>query len=163
MVTIIEAPVPENVRTSEGEPGRRIEWIGEQSPLDHDFVSIGISTGRFTKDQVDLIRAAALLACKRTVDMVRRMSPEDPGLSREIEWGPGKHRWIQVLSYRDADILLSSASAHEFRDLDAIDIDAASTLIYPPLDVRLVGEDVVKVGTSVATARDILRRLGPQS
>jgi hypothetical protein len=163
MVTILQmpAPAPPRGETPEGRPGRRIEWVGEASPFDDPFIEFGVSTGRYTPQQVALIRRASLRVNKRTEHNIRRMSQEDPGLSREVLWGPGRANWVQVLSYRDADILLASPNGYEFRDLDAAEADEPQ-VIHPPMEIRLVGREALKEGQPVEYGKQLLRDLGPR-
>lgn len=161
-LTLIEMPPPPKpAETADGRRGRRIEWIGEGSPFDDPFVEFGVATGRYTAEQVDLLRRVALRACKRTETNTRILDQRDPGLSTRVEWGPGPGNWVRVLTNQDADKVLSSASAHEFRDLDAHERDEPR-VVHPPLEVRLVEQEVLRQGDSVERGMAILRGLGPQ-
>lgn len=134
--------------TNKGEPGRRVEWLGESSPMDDPFLWTGIAIHRFTPDMVATIRRAALKRVVRTVDTVRFLGfqyedgfsggavigCDPPGLTRQLVWCR-MNRWIEVLSHDEVDIVLGCARGHEFRDLDATDEDDPG-IILPPREVQ---------------------------
>ena len=49
---------------------------------------------------------------------------------------------MRTLSHRDADALLSSASGHEFVNLDAMERDEPK-LIVPPMQIHLVRSEAM--------------------
>lgn len=143
MTTILSMPARKPApQTDDGKPGRRIEWVGEKSIMDEPFVWVGLATGKFTREQEALLRRTALNRCARIDTAERVMDEHDPGLSRRYAWTP-RNRWTVVMTYADADRLLSCASGHEFRDLDAAEEGEPATLSYPPLEIRLVERSVL--------------------
>jgi len=121
--------------TADGQPGRRIEWLGELSPMDDPFLWTGIAANRFTPEMVAMIRRAALRRTPKTRDTGRSLGPDDASrLSREYLWDR-RNRWICVLSYADADRVLGCIDGHEFRDLDATEQDDPG-LLLPPQEVQ---------------------------
>jgi hypothetical protein len=153
VTTILVSPEPKPAyHTPDGQPGRRIEWVGEQSVMDEPFVWTGIATGRFTKEQESLLRRMALKREARTQDTERTLGVNDPGLSRDYTWSR-RNRYICVLTYADADKVMSCTDAHCFRDLDAAEQDEP-VVLYPPTELRVVSESILKTGV------DQLQRVG---
>lgn len=145
MTTILVAPEPiPTPMTADGTPGRRIEWVGEKSVMDEPYVWTGIATGRFTHEQESLLRRAALRREVRTVDTERVVGRDDPGLSQDYTFSK-RNKYICVMTYADADMLLSCTDGHCFHDLDAVEIDEPAVL-YPPIELRLVSEEVLRTG-----------------
>jgi hypothetical protein len=145
VTTILVMPEPKPTpETPDGYPARRIEWVGEQSVMDEPFVWTGIATGRFTKDQEALLRRMALRREVRTQDTIRLLGVNDLGLSRDYVWSR-QNRYICLMTFADADKVLSSPDGHCFRDLDAMEPDQPQVL-YPPVELRLVSESVLKTG-----------------
>jgi hypothetical protein len=135
VTTILIGPErkPETV-TADGYPGRRIEWLGELSPMDDPFIWTGIAAKRFTPEMVTMIRRACLRRNPRTRDTDRALGVNDPGLSREYVW-TRRNRWTCILTYADADKVLGCTDGHEFRDLDATEEDEPAILL-PPREVQ---------------------------
>jgi hypothetical protein len=149
-------PVPADM------PSRRIEWLGEKSPFEEPFVEFGVTTNQFTKEQVQVLRNAAMKTEPRWVGKERHLGINDQRikLTRDYLWHRG-NKWICRMVFADADAVLSSAHGHEFLDLDAHDQDAPK-ILYPPVAVRVVGEEVLKYGETVGRGRNIIQSLGPR-
>ncbi len=146
------------IETVEGNPGVRIEWIGERSPFDEDWVWLGKHTGKFTRRQLDLLDRMALRCNHRISTSARELvagnglgqvafqdAPQLPGDDRGrhgYTWGPRKAGWGRVMSYRDADLLLSCAGGHEFVNLDARDVDEPKVIV-PPLQIHMVRSEAM--------------------
>lgn len=104
---------------------RRVEWIGQKSPLEDPRVQLNLLMGNYTPLQETAIRLAAARAVTRVGNVRSRLIEHDhrygmatfKGLSRSYHFTP-LNSFICELTYRDADILLSSECGKEFRDLD---------------------------------------------
>lgn len=122
---------------------RRIEWIGEQSPLDEPFVQFNLAMGHYTPEQEAILRRAAVLAHLRRDHISERVLTKDrDGLSEDVRWGPHPGMFVRTVSNADADKILSCNDGHEFRDLDAMEPDEP-TVLHPPLAIKLVSETVI--------------------
>jgi hypothetical protein len=103
---------------------RRIEWIGEQSPLDDPVIVWKLMTGQFTATQAKAIRLAAAKANTR-VRRERVFEHEHQyamaalkGLHRTYHWTKDND-FICDVDYADVDRILGDPwCGHEFRDLD---------------------------------------------
>lgn len=143
MTTILIGPERKpQTMTADGQPGRRIEWLGELSPMDDPFLWTGIAANRFTVEMVKMIRRAALRRTVKNRDGERILGVNDPGLSREYVW-TRRNRWTCVLTYADADKVMACSDAHEFRDLDATEADQPA-LLLPPKEVQPTAAVVLK-------------------
>lgn len=106
-----------------------MEWVGEKSPMDQEWVRYSLITNRFTPEQADLIRHVARHACVRVDGRHRRIMRRGnlgyggiDGLSvDEIIWGArvgvpvgSVGSYVQVVSVHDADLILSTPSGMEF-------------------------------------------------
>ena len=113
-----------------------IEFIGDP-PIIDAMTSLRITMGELPKGSVAVLRAAEARRLKAIPGYSKRvLDPEYfTGLSRKIEFGPDV--FTRLVSYRDADIILGSASAHQFRlaGKDALHVE------LPVNDIALVGED----------------------
>lgn len=125
---------------------RKIEWIGERSPLDEPVVAWRLMTKQFTALQEAVIRRAAAMA--RTRVKRERLFEHDHQHAQAVL--KGLHRtylftkannYIQDVDYHDVDILLGSESGHEFRDLDAPD---PPTPTVTPNEVRLIEREMAR-------------------
>jgi hypothetical protein len=143
----------------------RIEWVGEKSPLDDEYVWFAKHTGRYTPRQLAVLEAAALTCVYRTKTAARELlagngdgqlpftdapllQAASYGYNQQGErylsrperrgyiWGAG-NRWVMPMSFHDADVLLSSRDGHEFVNLDARELDEPK-LIVPPQEVLVV-------------------------
>lgn len=104
-----------------------VEWVGEPSPLDDDFIRLGIAAGRFTPDQVEVLRALSKRRIGPVDGVARRILRggngygEIPRLCQAWTWGPSMKAapglpgaTIQALPFGDADAVKGSDSGHEF-------------------------------------------------
>jgi hypothetical protein len=122
---------------------RRIEWVGEQSPLDEPFVQFNLAAGNYTREQEAILRRAAVLAHLRREHITERvLTTDDPGLSEDVRFGPYPGTFVRTVSNADADKILSCSDGHEFRDLDAMEPDEP-TIVHPPLMVKLVSASIL--------------------
>lgn len=149
MTTVLIGPERQpDARTADGQLGRRVEWLGELSPMDDPFLWTGIAANRFTPDMVMMIRRAALRRAVKFRNGARSLGfqyedgntggrvirSDPPGMSRRYLWSHA-NRWTCVLTYADADKVLGCGDGHEFRDLDATDQDDPG-LILPPREMQ---------------------------
>ena len=136
-------------------PYRVIEWVGQASPLDDPLVQWNFIHKRYTPEQEKAIRRAAARARTRGDGPTfrTRLLEHDhqhaqavfKGLSRSYIFSHA-NGYIQLMEYRDVDVLFSSNIAHEFRDLDDPSTDKRP-LIRPPSRLeRIVFEDRVRNG-----------------
>jgi hypothetical protein len=129
-----------------------IDWVGEESPLDDEWVRFKLASGAFTVDQMAVLREMARSAIKPHVGHSRTFYPgkgfgEIPGLTGPVRFGhdprkPATQRTstLQMVTARDADLITQSASGNEFRVYDnegEADV-APPRLIFPKGEVALV-------------------------
>lgn len=106
---------------------RRLEWVGVASPFDHPVVQFRYLTGAYTPTQQKALRLMAARANTRAGGNRNRLLEHDhpaalapvKGLSTTYHW-TAANGYVQDVAYRDADVILSTAVAHEFVDLDAL-------------------------------------------
>jgi hypothetical protein len=143
----------------------RIEWVGEKSPLDEEWVWVAKHAGLMTPRQIAVLETAALTCVYRTKTAARELLAgngdgqlaftDAPLLQaasygynqqgvryltrperRGYVWGAG-NRWVMPMSFHDADVLLSGRDGHEFVNLDAREHDEPK-LVLPPVQIRIV-------------------------
>lgn len=135
---------------------RRIEWIGEQSPLDNPVIAWNLIQKRYTPTQERAIRIAAARARTRTYR--ERLLEHDHqysqavmrGLSRTYHWHKG-NEFVCDVDYADVDRILGSDAGHEFRDLDAMEGDEP-LILQPPVEVRIYTQDAIGSASAMAGA-----------
>lgn len=137
---------------------RRIEWVGEQSPLDNPVIAFNLLTGRYSPQRAKAIRWAAAKANTRVMrirvfehDHHLSMAPQ-AHLGRSYVWSEA-NGYVQEVDYRDVDGILAGPNGHEFRDVTDRDPDEPDALVLPPEVMRLVEQERVEVGTAQARAR----------
>jgi hypothetical protein len=104
---------------------RRVEWVGEASPLDNPVVAYNLMMGLYTPTQAKAVRLAAARA--RTRVRAARLLEHDHqhamavfrGLSRTYIW-ERENGYVQDVDWADVDRILGSSVGHEFVDLDAL-------------------------------------------
>jgi hypothetical protein len=122
-----------------------LEWIGDQSPMQDPFIEYKMARGGFTPEQVAVIRAMtrdAVIRVNNTVSlsMVRHNGPGgQPGLSQDYTFGPRLRArpgdpgsYVQHVTSRDLEILVTSPNGHQFTHIGAPDEDL---LIQPPAEI----------------------------
>lgn len=143
---------------------RRIEWIGDKSPLDDPVVAFNLLMGKYTPTQEKAIRRAAAKVHSR-VWGDRLLEHEHQhaqavvkGMRRSYIFTK-KHKFICEMDYKDVDILFSSPIAREFVDLTDRDDDEPIVLSTPldPLEALLGPAD-----TFYAAASTEFVGVGPQ-
>jgi hypothetical protein len=147
---------------------RRIEWIGEQSPLDNDRIAANLLLGKYTPLQEMAIRLAAAKAITRVGDARSRILEHNHRYSMGVVKGLNRtylfnklNSYICDVDYHDVDIMFSAPYAHEFVDLDALEPDQPK-VIKPSEEVfKLIAIEVMESaysstpsGTVVAQTRN---------
>ncbi len=99
-----------------------LEWVGERNPLDDPATRERLMRGQLPPSQAALLRRAAARAVtpagnrRRVLEAAhdpRALAPV-PGLSRSYCW-ERRNGFLVEVTLRDADVILSSGCAHEFR------------------------------------------------
>lgn len=138
---------------------RRIEWVGERSPLDDDRVlaKLLLSESRmpgaptyYTPTQCRAIRLAAARARTRGDGWRNRIMEHSHqhamavvhGLRRTYYWTKS-NGYVCDVDYHDADVILSSDSGHEFVDLDALEPGQPKVITPSPEVFKLVATEAV--------------------
>lgn len=144
-------------------PGRvLVEWIGENGPLAERKLALAVERGWIPKPIVDAWKTLHGRITTRIPGMCHHtMTRERDGMSETYKWGPEVGTYVQAVTYKDAEVLLSGTFAHQFRvigyqgeqpaDANPIDrflapyVDAETTdkvrhlVIVDHADERLVG------------------------
>jgi hypothetical protein len=141
-------------RTYDVPPGYvLVEYVGDESPFDDPYVTLRIQMGKYTPDQVEVLREMARRAIKPWAHLRRTITKgggfgEIPGFSRSYVFGHGqRHKppaepgepgsFYQLMTNRDADLLKSSEAGYQFR----IHPHDPPRIITPPTDIRIVQRD----------------------
>jgi hypothetical protein len=104
---------------------RRVEWVGQMSPLDNPLVAFRMVNKLYTPLQEQAIRKAAAYARTRGEGhRIRTMDHPHPaaisevrGLLRSYIFEPANDYTVDM-DYHDYDIIFAGPDADEFRDLD---------------------------------------------
>jgi hypothetical protein len=118
---------------------RRVEWIGEKSPLDEPVIAFNLLLGRYTPMQEKAIRRAAQKVRSRSFGM--RLLEHEHQHAQAVVTGfkrsylfEAKAKYICEMDYPDATRLFDSPVAHEFVDLTDRDPDEPTAWVMPPSD-----------------------------
>lgn len=98
-------------------PGRvLVEWLGDASPYGHAQIAAAVQLGFIPKQ---IVAAYELHTVRMTtrIDTVTHhtMTQERDGMSETVTWGPHLGSYVQEVSTKDADVLLSGTMGHQFR------------------------------------------------
>lgn len=138
-----------------------VEWVGEKSPLEDDYIHLLMSTNHFTRDQKAVLRQMAAIVIRRSDGFTTRTFKqgngygEIPHLSRtSITWGPRTRvipghpgSYTQLVTLRDARLLQDTANGHEFvvyGDPEKGPPDPVDLIVLPNVDIRLVKTEQFK-------------------
>lgn len=146
-----------------------VEWVGEESPLDDEWVKWKMATRQFNPDQLAVLREMARIAVKPHVGHVRRtFNPgrgfgEIPHLSKRYVFGnqpdrpaTDKRSTIQMMTANDARLLTDSESGNEFRVYD----NAGTADVAPPRLVFPKGDITITKAQPFRQFGDFRRALG---
>jgi hypothetical protein len=140
-----------------------LEWIGSPQPRDDPRIQFAILSKRLNGKQLRILELADANGTRpiKGRKVRRRLIPgyctDLDHLSREYVWGPLRDQYVVAVLFRDADVILSSASGHQFRDRSK----AGPELILPPKDpIRIVRDRRVYRHTSEMRPGDIFQRDG---
>lgn len=135
---------------------RRVEWVGEENPLDNELILAKLLMGAFTPLQAKGIRRAAAFAKTRVGGARTRLMEHNHrhsmavvnGLSRTYHFS-ALNNFICDVDYRDVDLLLGDPYAgQEFVDLD--DLNRPPKVIAPsPQVFKLISQEVLDRDTDV--------------
>lgn len=139
---------------------RRIEWIGEQSPLDDERIMAKLLMGKYTPLQVESIRRAAAWAKTRAGGVRTRLFEHNhqhamavvKGLSRTYHFTK-LNGYVCDVDYKDVDILLGDPYAgHGFVDLD--DPNRLPAIVQPtPKVFEFISQEILDRDTDVVPHR----------
>jgi hypothetical protein len=140
---------------------RRIEWVGEQNPLDNDRYVATLLLGGYTALQAEAIRRASAFSRTRVDHLRARVMEQDTDrralsrvahLSQTYAWRPSNN-FICEMTYADVETLFADDTVrHEFRDLD--DPAATEQVIVPSPEVfRLIATEVLHRDVDVVPYR----------
>jgi hypothetical protein len=131
---------------------RRVEWVGQVSPLDNPIIVLRLLNGYYTPLQEQAIRKAAAHARTRgDSHRIRLLEHDHPGAQavfkglKQTYIFSAKNGYVQDVSYEDCDVIFSSEVADEFRDLDNPNEAPDPRLALPREDevMRMVSSEVV--------------------
>ena len=93
-----------------------VEWLGDASPYGHAQIAAAVELGLIPRNVV----AAYELHTRRMttrIDTVTHhtMTRERDGMGATVTWGPHMGSYVQEVSAKDADVLLSGTDGHQFR------------------------------------------------
>lgn len=135
-----------------------VEYIGDISPFDDQFVRLKLGVGGYTPDQAEIIREMARRAIKPWPRLRRFiLKGQGPGeikrFSRNYTWGTAKEHkhpiepgepgsFFQLMTNHDADLLKSDPSGYQFRMYPYEE----PRLITPACDIRVVKREDIQLG-----------------
>ena len=143
---------------------RRVEWVGEKSPLDDPVIAFNLLMGKYTPTQEKAIRRAAQRTRSRSWG--ERLLEHEHQHAQAVVKGMRRsyifnraNKFICEMDFKDVDILFSSPIAREFVDLTDRDDDEPIVISTPldPLEALLGPAD-----TFYAAAAQALIGEGPQ-
>lgn len=96
-------------------PGRvLVEWIGESGPLADQKLAMAEQLGLIPPAIVKAWRTLHERATTRIPGLTHHtMTRERDGMSETVTWGP--FNFVQAVTHKDADTLLSGTFGHQFR------------------------------------------------
>lgn len=128
-----------------------MEWVGEASAMDSPVVRFNMITGRYTQEQMDMIRALAQVRIARVkghTRTIRRGNGEGqiPTLGVEVvRFGPDPFArpgqpgsFLQAIPFKAADAVKASECGHEFLIWRERDGEQQSNLRLPNGTVQVV-------------------------
>lgn len=128
-----------------------VEWVGEASALDSPVVRFNLMTGKYTPEQVAVIRELARVRIARThrhTRTIRRGNGQGqiPSLGVPMvrfgpnaKAGPGQPgSFLQAVPFKAADAIKASECGHEFIIHRERDGEAQSHLKLPDGTIRIV-------------------------
>ncbi|WP_300268718.1 hypothetical protein [Microbacterium sp.] len=134
-----------------------VEWVGEASALDNPVVRYNMITGKYTREQMEIIREISRRRIARTHRhrrSIRRGNGEGqiPTLGVErVVFGPNirarpgqRGSFIQAVPFRAADAIKASDCGHEFIIHNERDGEQQSKLRLPDGTIRIVRRDTFK-------------------
>lgn len=137
-------------------PGhRRLRWVGEPSPYENPAVEYRLAIGGYTPHQRAVLRKMAELRIAPNPKHSRELTKDRDGLSKDYVWGPAVGSDVRQVRNRDADIILSGSSGHEFRD---VDMPEPAHLSRPHQFIRLMKAEELGVIETAARLAPKARR-----
>lgn len=106
---------PTPVEQRDAGPGRvLVEWIGESGPLADQKLAMAEQLGLIPPAIVKAWRTLHERATTRIPGMTHHtMTRERDGMTETVTWGP--YNYVQAVTHKDADTLLSGTFGHQFR------------------------------------------------
>ena len=98
-----------------------LEWVGDHGPLAYAKLRAGAQMGIIPKELLEVweIVADRTMWFTRIPYVFRReMHRDRDGVSQDYCWGPDPTTYVQEVTIKDADHLLSGPNGHEFRVLN---------------------------------------------
>jgi len=108
-------PNPTPVDARDPGPGRvLVEWIGENGPLAEQKLVMAVQLGLIPPLIARTWRTLQAKATTRIPGMTHHtMTVERDGMTETMTWGP--YDYVQAVTHKDADTLLSGTFGHQFR------------------------------------------------
>lgn len=134
-----------------------LEWVGEHGPLAYAKLRAGVMLGIVPADLI----AAWEIVGDRTIWMTRihnvirrELHRDRDGVSQDYCWGPQASAWVQEVTMKDADHILSGPHGHEFRVLfwpgkQPADWDPITRFIEEPLEDTIGATEAKAVAARV--------------
>ncbi len=128
-------------------PGRvLVEWMGEAGPLAEAKLAAAVQLGLIPKNIVEAWDQVQETATTRLPGFTHHtMTRERDGMSQTYTWGPEIGTYVQEVTHKDADVLLSGSFAAQFRIVgysgpQPADGDAISRFLEPFVDAELTNK-----------------------